>query len=311
MDIEGKKILVTGAHGFLGKPLLELLENEKPAQIIAPRSVEYDLTKEEDVKKLFSKTKPDIVIHAAGRVGGIEYNRNNPGTAYYENAMMGTLMVHYSHLAGVKKFVGIGSVCAYPKIVPVPTSEEHLWDGYPEETNGPYGIAKKMMLVQIDAYRKQYGFNGVYLLQVNLYGPHDHFNEKDSHVIGAMIYKFAKAKKNNEKEVVLWGDGSPTREFLYVEDAARAIVLATKKMETSEPINIGSGEEVSIKELAQIISAEIGYAGKIIWDKTKPNGQPRRLFDSSRAKKMIGFEAKTKFAQGIRKTVEWYLKDKV
>ncbi|MFH1306942.1 MAG: GDP-L-fucose synthase [Candidatus Micrarchaeota archaeon] len=310
MDLKDKTILVTGGHGFLGKPLIKMLENKGAKEIIAPKRKEYNLVKEGDVKKLFEKYKPDVVIHAAARVGGIEYNRKNPGSVYYENAMMNNLIVHYSYLAKVKKFVGIGSVCAYPKIVKTPTKEEMLWDGYPEETNAPYGMAKKMMLVQLQAYREQYGFDGVYLLQVNLYGPGDHFNDKDSHVIGAMVYKFDKAKEEGKGEVVLWGDGSPTREFLYVDDAARAIVMAAEKLESGEAVNIGSGEEISIKKLAEIVSKEIGYEGEIKWDTSKPNGQPRRLFDSSKAKKLFGFEAKVKFNEGLKKTIEWYMENK-
>lgn len=309
VDIKNKRILITGAHGFLGKPLLPLLEKEKPKEIIAPSSSEYDLRYESEASSLFEDTKPDIVIHMAAKVGGIEYNKKNPASVYYDNLMMNTLVQHYSYLHGVQKFVGIGSVCEYPKSVPVPTKEEHLWLGYPEETNAPYGMAKKMMLIQSQAYAQQYKFNAAHLLQANLYGPNDHFNDKDSHVIGAMIYKFEKAKEEGKKEVILWGDGSPTREFLYVDDAAQAIVLATKNLNTPEPVNVGSGFEISIKNLSELISKQIGYNGKIIWDKTKPNGQPRRLFDSSKAKKLFGFEAKTNFDAGIKKTIDWYLKN--
>lgn len=308
MDIKGKKILVTGAHGFLGKPLCTLLESLSPAQIIAPRSKEYDLTREAEVASLFEDTSPDAVIHAAARVGGIEDNRTHPGEIYYKNTMMNTLMVHHAHLNKVQKFVGVGSVCAYPKVAPIPFKEENLWDGYPEETNAPYGISKKTMLVQIQAYRQQYKFPGVFLLPVNLFGPGDHFNDTSSHVISAMVYKFDNAIRKKEKKVVLWGDGSPTREFLYVEDAARAITLALQKLDTPLPVNIGSGEEVSIKRLSSLVSSFMGYAGEIKWDASKPNGQPRRLFDSSRAKELMGFEAKTKFEAGLKNTIEWYQK---
>ncbi|PIT83946.1 GDP-fucose synthetase [Candidatus Micrarchaeota archaeon CG10_big_fil_rev_8_21_14_0_10_45_29] len=310
MEFKGKRILVTGGHGFLGTPLCNQLESLSPSEIIAPRSKEYDLTREAEVKALFEDCSPDAVIHAAARVGGIEDNRTHPGEIYYKNAMMNTLMVHHAHLNKVQKFVGVGSVCAYPKVAPIPFKEENLWDGYPEETNAPYGMSKKMMLIQIQAYREQYKFPGVFLLPVNLYGPGDHFNDTSSHVISAMIYKFEKAIANKEKKVTLWGDGSPTREFLYVEDAARAISLALQKLDTHLPVNIGSGEEVSIKKLSELVSSFLGYEGEIIWDTSKPNGQPRRLFDSSRANKLMGFEAKTTFEDGLRKTIEWYMKNK-
>ncbi|MFH0927251.1 MAG: GDP-L-fucose synthase [Candidatus Micrarchaeota archaeon] len=310
MELEGKRVLITGAHGFLGRPLLALLKGEKPEGIIAPLSSEYDLRKEEDARRLFEKERPQVVIHAAARVGGIEYNRKNPASVYYDNLMINTNVVHCCHLHKVQKLVAVGSVCSYPKNCPIPTKEESLWDGYPEETNAPYGLAKKIMLVQMQAYRAQYGLSGAHLLQVNLYGPGDHFNGTDSHVIAAMIYKFEKAKRERLKKVLLWGDGSPTREFLYVDDAARAIILAAKKMDSPLPANVGSGEEISIRNLSQIISREIGYGGKIEWDATKPNGQPRRLFDSGRAKELFGFEAQVKFEEGLKKTVKWYLENR-
>jgi len=307
-EISGKRVLLTGGHGFLGTPLAKLLEAEKPAQLICPHSNEYNLCEQEDVRKLFHSYSPDIVIHAAGRVGGIEETSKHPAEFYYQNLMMGANVIEEARKAGAKKLVAIGTVCSYPKTIPLPFKEEDFWAGYPEETNAPYGLAKKMMLVQLQAYRKQYGFNGIYLIPVNLYGPGDHFNTTSSHVIAAMICKFVKAAKSGEEKVILWGDGSPTREFLYVDDCARAIVLAAKNYDGAEPVNIGSGYEISIKQLAQIISKKAGFEGKIEWDTSRPNGQPRRLFDHARAKKLFGFEAKISFDEGIERAIEDFKK---
>jgi len=256
---------------------------------------------------LFRDARPDIVIHAAGKVGGIGETRARPADFYYQNMMMGALTIEEARKSKVQKLVAIGTVCAYPKVIPVPFKESDLWNGYPEETNAPYGLAKKMMLVQLQAYRKQYGFNGIYLIPVNLYGPGDHFNDTSSHVISAMIYKFTEAKRKGEKSVMLWGTGKPTREFLYVDDCARAIVLAAKKYDSEEPVNIGSGQEISIMTLAKLIARKTGYTGKLVWDRSRPDGQPRRLFDSARARKFFGFRAAMPFEKGIELTIKDYL----
>ncbi|MDO8339037.1 MAG: GDP-L-fucose synthase [Candidatus Burarchaeum sp.] len=310
MELRGKRILLTGGHGFLGAPLSKLLEAEKPSELIRPHSSEYDLCEQADVRKLFKDSQPEIVIHAAGKVGGIGETRQHPGDFYYQNLMMGALTIDEARKAGVKKLVAIGSVCAYPREIPLPFKEENLWAGYPEETNAPYGLAKKMMLVQLQAYRQQYGFNGIYLIPVNLYGPGDHFNDSSSHVISAMIYKCVKANAEGAESVTFWGDGKPTREFLYVDDCARAIVLAAKKYDGSEPVNVGSGQEISILQLAKLVVEKTGFRGEVVWDKSKPGGQPRRLFDSSRAKKYFGFEASMPFDKGIALTIADYVKNK-
>ena len=260
------------------------------------------------MRKLFKDSHPDIVIHAAGKVGGIGETRLHPGDFYYQNLMMGALTIEEARTAGVSKLIAVGTVCAYPKDITVPFKEQDLWNGYPEETNAPYGLAKKMMLVQLQAYRRQFGFNGVYLIPVNLYGPGDHFNDISSHVISAMIYKFTEAKESGKREVVLWGTGKPTREFLYVDDCARAIVLAAKKYDGAEPVNVGSGQEISIRALAGLIAKEVGYTGKLAWDTSRPDGQPRRLFDSSRARKWFGFKAQMQFEKGLRLTIQDYMK---
>jgi GDP-L-fucose synthase len=265
------------------------------------------LVNNEDVKKLYGDTKPDIVIHLAARVGGIGANKQNPGRFFYDNLMMGVQMMEQGRLAGIEKFVAVGTICAYPKFSPVPFREEDLWNGYPEETNAPYGLAKKMLLVQAQAYRQQYGFNAIYLLPVNLYGPGDNFDPESSHVIPALIKKCINAIKNEDKEVVIWGTGKPTREFIFVEDAAEGIVLATEKYNKSAPINIGSGFEISIKDLADLITKLTGFKGRIVWDTSKPDGQPRRRLDISKAEAEFGFKAETKFKEGLRKTIEWYL----
>lgn len=303
-SIKNKVVLVTGGAGFLGKHVVTELKREKPKKILIPRSSEYDLREVKNVKKLVKGV--DIAIHLAANVGGIGYNQEHPAELFYDNLMMGTLMLHEAYLAGVEKFVSIGTICAYPKFTPVPFSEDSIWEGYPEETNAPYGLAKKMQLVQAQAYRDQYGFNAIYLLPTNLYGPHDNFKPESSHVIPALIKKFIEAKKNVAPEIVVWGTGAPTREFLYVEDAAKAIVLATKKLNTSDPVNLGSNYEISIAELAHLIGDIVGFTGRIVFDTSKPDGQPRRKIDTSRAKKEFNFESQVTFKDGLKKTIEWY-----
>ena len=301
-----KRVVVTGGAGFLGSHLVAKLKKRGVAEehIIIPRSKTHDLR---DPKVCAEVVRgADIVIHLAAVVGGIGYNREIPGKMFYDNILMGTHMMEESRKAGVKKFVAIGTICAYPKFAPIPFKEEDLWNGYPEETNAPYGLAKKMMLVQSIAYRQQYGFNSIFLLPVNLYGPGDNFSEKSSHVIPALIKKFVEAKNNNSPEVVVWGSGKPTREFLYVEDAAEAIVLATEKYDKSDPVNIGAGFEISIKDLAEKIKDIVGFEGKIIWDASKPDGQPRRMLSTYRAEKEFGFNSTTSFEHGINKTIASY-----
>lgn len=306
--LKNKTILVTGGAGFLGSHLIELLKKEKPKKLIIPRSNEHDLRNIKDVRKVLKNV--DIVIHLAANVGGIGYNQDHPAELFYDNLIMGTQMMHEAYKAGVEKFVSIGTICAYPKFTPVPFKEEDIWIGYPEETNAPYGLAKKMQLVQSQAYREQYGFNSIYLLPTNLYGPGDNFDPKSSHVIPALIKKFVEAKENNADEVIVWGTGSPTREFLYVEDAARAIVEATKKYNKPGPINLGSSFEISIAELAHLIGDLVGYKGKIIFDTSKPDGQPRRKIDTTKAKEEFDFESNITFKEGLKKTIEWYKKNR-
>lgn len=304
MDLKKKRILVTGGAGFLGSRIVSLLEKRGCKEIVIPRSAKYDLRNPGIAKRVVKDV--EIVIHLAAKVGGIGFNREKPGELFYDNLIMGVHLMEESRKAGVEKFVGIGTICQYPKFTPVPFKEKDLWNGYPEETNAPYGLAKKMLLVQAQAYRKQYGFNAIHLMPVNLYGPGDNFDPKSSHVIPALIKKFVDAKKRKDKHVVVWGTGKPTREFLYVEDAARAIVLAAEKYDKPEPVNIGSSFEISIKELANLIKKLTGYKGKIVWDKTKPDGQPRRKLDTTRAKKEFGFSAKISFKEGLKKTIDWY-----
>jgi GDP-L-fucose synthase len=301
-----KKILVTGGAGFLGSSIAKKLKErgvyEKDIRI--PRSKDMDLRKWENCVEVVNDI--DIVIHLAARVGGIGFNRKFPATLFYDNAIIGIQLIEAARQEGVAKFVAIGTVCAYPKYTPIPFKEDNLWDGYPEETNAPYGLAKKMLLVQSQAYRQQYGLNSIFLLPVNLYGPGDNFDLESSHVIPALIRKFTEALEDNKKEVMVWGTGKASREFLYVEDAARAIILATEKYDKSDPVNIGAGFEIKIKDLVELIADITGFQGKIKWDTTKPDGQPRRCLDVSRAKKEFGFEAKTDFRKGIEKTIEWY-----
>ncbi|EKD86437.1 MAG: hypothetical protein ACD_37C00283G0003 [uncultured bacterium] len=311
MQLKNKKILVTGGNGFLGSYVINELLSKGIArkQIFTPSSKEIDLRKLEDCKKAV-KGK-DIIIHLAAVVGGIGANRENPGSFFYDNLMMGVQLIEASRLAEVKKFIAIGTVCAYPKFAPIPFKEEDIWEGYPEETNAPYGLAKKMLLVQSQAYRQQYGFKSIYLLPVNLYGPGDNFDPKSSHVIPALIKKVYEAKLKKNPYVEIWGSGRATREFLYVEDAARGIVLATQKYESSEPVNLGSGMEISIKDLIKLICKLMNYKGEIRWDRTKPDGQPRRSLDVSRAKREFGFVAKVDFQEGIKRTIDWYTDQKI
>ena len=303
----GKRVAVTGGAGFLGSFVVAKLRDRGCQDIFVPRSREYDLVEMESVKRLYRDAHPDMVIHLAARVGGIGANRANPGKFFYDNLLMGTQLMEQGRLSGIEKFVAVGTVCSYPKFTPIPFREEHLWDGYPEETNAPYGLAKKMLLVQSQSYRAQYGFNSIFLLPVNLYGPGDNFDLEQSHVVPALIRKCLEAKESGSAEIVCWGDGTPTREFLYVEDCAEAIVLATEKYEGAEPVNIGAGREISIKELVEQIAAITGFQGHMIWDTSKPNGQPRRCLDTSRAREFFGFTAKTDFRDGLKKTIDWYL----
>lgn len=305
--LTNKRITVTGGAGFLGTYVVRKLRESGGQNIFVPRSKDYNLVDNEAVKRLYQDSKPDIVIHLAAVVGGIGANRENPGKFFYDNLMMGIQMMERGRLSGIDKFVAIGTVCAYPKFTPVPFKEEDLWNGYPEETNAPYGLAKKMLLVQAQAYRQQYGFNAIFLLPVNLYGPGDNFDPQSSHVIPALIKKCVDATKSGEEEIVVWGTGKPTREFIYVEDAAEGIVLATEKYNKSEPVNLGSDFEISTKALVSLIARLTGFKGRITWDTSKPDGQPRRRLDTSRAEREFGFRAKTKFEEGLRKTIKWYL----
>ena len=303
----GKKILVTGGAGFLGSFIIEKLLNKKgvdSVNIRIPRSSSMDLRKWENCVKAVEDT--NIVIHLAAKVGGIGFNRKYPATLFYDNAIMGIQVMEAARLEGVEKFVAIGTVCAYPKYTSVPFKEEDLWNGYPEETNAPYGIAKKILLVQAQAYRKQYGFNAIYLLPVNLYGPMDNFHSEYSHVIPALIKKMVDAKLEGKNEVVVWGTGKPSREFLYVEDAAEGILLATEKYNKPDPVNLGTGREITIKELVNLIAELTGYEGKIVWDTSKPDGQPRRYLDTGKAKEEFGFKAKVDLTEGLKRTIEWY-----
>jgi GDP-L-fucose synthase len=305
-----KCVLVTGGAGFLGSFVVEKLQKRGCEDIFIPRKENYDLVEMEAVRRLYRDVKPNIVIHLAAKVGGIGANRTNPGKFFYDNLMMGVQMMEVGRQVGIEKFVAIGTICAYPKFAPIPFEEEHLWNGYPEETNAPYGLAKKMLLVQAQAYRQQYGFNTIYLLPVNLYGPRDNFDLETSHVIPALIRKCIEAKERRDDHIVAWGDGSPTREFLYAEDAAEGILLATELYNKSDPVNLGSASEISIKDLLKTIARLTGFEGKIVWDTSKPNGQPRRKLDIHRAKQEFGFQAQTPFEQGLRKTIKWYVKNR-
>ncbi len=306
MNISSKRVMVTGGSGFLGRHVVESLRKHGCLDVIVVRKAQHDLTSEPDVRRLFQEIKPDIVIHLAAVVGGIGANRDNPGTFFYQNVMMGALTMEQARLGGVKKFVGVGTICEYPKLAPVPFLERDLWNGYPEETNAPYGIAKKMLLVQGMAYREQYAFDAIHVLPVNLYGPHDNFDPASSHVIPALIRKFLEAVEAGADEVVCWGTGSATREFLYVEDCAEAIVLATESYDRPEPVNLGAGFEISIRDLAELIASLIGFRGRLTFDRTKPDGQPRRSLDITRARNAFGFAASTDFRTGLMRTIEWY-----
>src|SRR6476469_2561391 len=300
------RVVVTGAAGFLGSFVVDQLRAKGCRQIVVPRSQDYDLVQMDAVKQLYRDAKPDLVIHLAARVGGIGANQANPGRFFYDNLMMGTQLIEVGRQRGLKKFVATGTICAYPKFAPIPFKEDDIWNGYPEETNAPYGLAKKMMLAQSQAYRQQYGFHSIVLFPVNLYGPRDNFDLETSHVIPALIRKCAEAQEIAASEIILWGDGTPTREFLYVEDAAEGILLAAEQYDDSRPLNLGTGEEISINGLATMIAAEVGYTGRITWDKTKPNGQPRRCLDVSRIKQAIGLPAKHSLRDGLKKTIAWF-----
>ena len=308
LDLAKARVLVTGGSGFLGSHVMEeLAERGLPtAQVIAPRSSEYDLVQSDSVDRLLHDSRPDVVLHLAAVVGGIGANRARPGEFFYKNLMMGAQLMEGARRSGVQKFVTVGTVCSYPKYSPIPFKEDDLWNGYPEETNAPYGIAKKALLVQGQAYRRQYGFQSIHLLVVNLYGPRDDFDPEASHVIPALIRKCLEARDQGRDQVVVWGDGSPTREFLYVKDAAQGIVLATELYSDPEPVNLGSGNEISIRQLVATVAELTGFRGEIIWDTSRPNGQPRRCLDTSRARQRFGFEATTSLEDGLHRTVEWY-----
>lgn len=307
IDLVHKRIVVTGGAGFLGTHLSAQLKSAGCRSVFSPTRSQYDLTRIDAVERLFSDYRPQILIHLAAVVGGIGANRANPGSFFYANAIMGIQLLEAARTYRVEKSVVLGTICAYPKFTPLPFREEDLWNGYPEETNAPYGLAKKMLLVQCQAYREQYGMNAIFLLPVNLYGPGDNFDPESSHVIPALIRKCVEAVRDGKDEIVLWGDGSPTREFLYVEDAAHGILLATRFYDKSPPINLGSGMEITIRDLAMTIARMTGFTGRIMWDASQPNGQPRRCLDVTRAESEFGFRAATPFEDGLRKTIDWYL----
>ena len=301
-----KRVCVTGGAGFLGSFVVDKLQARGAAEVIVPRKRDYDLVDPVAVQRMLDDAQPDLIIHLAALAGGIGINLSRPADFFYENLMMGVPLMHAAWKNGVAKFVALGTICSYPESPPLPFKEENLWDGYPEETNAPYGLAKKMLLVQAQAYRQQYDYNAIYLLPVNLYGPRDNFNLKTSHVIPALIRKFTEAQARSDSQVELWGDGSPTREFLYVADAAEGILLAAEIYNGGEPVNLGAGSEISIKDLAELIGRLTGYEGEFAWDTSKPNGQPRRALDVQRAKEYFGFEAQMPFEEGLRRTIEWF-----
>jgi GDP-L-fucose synthase len=305
LNLASKRVAVTGGSGFLGRHVVAALER-RGASVLVPRKAQYDLRRETDVERMYAALRPDVVVHLAAVVGGIGANRELPGQFFFENVMIGALVMEHARLAGVEKFVGVGTICSYPKLAPVPFLERDLWNGYPEETNAPYGIAKKMLLVQGQAYRAQYGFNAVHLLPVNLYGPHDNFDPRSSHVIPALIRKCVEAVETGAPDVACWGTGNATREFLYVEDAAEAIALATERYDGSEPVNIGAGFEIGIRELAKLIAELTGFTGRLTFDRSKPDGQPRRMLDVTRARDSFGFTASTPFREGLQRTIDWY-----
>lgn len=302
-----KRVWVTGGAGFLGSFIVEGLRERGAREIYAPRSREYDLRDINAIRRALKDLRPDLIIHAAARVGGIGANRKHPADFFYDNLIMGAQLMHESYTTGVDKFVALGTVCAYPKYTPVPFHEDEIWNGYPEETNAPYGLAKKMMLVQSQTYRQQYGFNSLFLLPVNLYGPRDNFDPESSHVIPALIRKCIEAKESGADSIQVWGDGSPTREFLYVEDAAEGILLAAERYNASEPVNLGSSYEISIKDLVELIARLTGFEGKLVWDTSQPNGQPRRKLDTTRAQQEFGFVSGTPFEEGLRRTIAWWV----
>jgi len=301
-----RRVVVTGGAGFLGSFVVEQLRARGAEFVFVPRRHEYDLRDAAAIRRLYEQTRPDVVIHLAAVVGGIGANRRHPGRFFYDNAVMGIQLIELARQFGVGKFVCVGTVCSYPKFTPVPFRETDLWAGYPEETNAPYGLAKKMLLVQLQAYRQEYGFSGIYLIPTNLYGPRDHFDLENSHVIPALIRKCVEAQERGEPKIVVWGTGRATREFLYVEDAAEAIVLAAERYDGPEPINLGSGEEISIRELVDLIRELTGYGGDVEWDTSQPDGQPRRRVDTTRAREWLGWEARTPLREGLRRTIEWY-----
>ncbi|MBO4553109.1 GDP-L-fucose synthase [bacterium] len=306
MNFTEKRICVTGGLGFLGSHLIDRLKARGCQNVFIADRDKYDLTKEAEIIRMYEEIKPDIVIHLAAVVGGIGANREHPGSFYYLNMVMGAMLIEQARLHKIEKFVALGTICAYPKFTPVPFKETDLWLGYPEETNAPYGLAKKMMMVQLQAYRQEYDFHGIYLLPVNLYGPRDNFDDRSSHVIPALIKKCVEAKEAGRDSIEVWGTGKATREFFYVEDAAEAIALAAERYDGIEPVNLGAGFEISIKDLVELIAKLTGFEGKIVWDSSKPDGQPRRCLDTSRAKEYFGFEAHTNFEEGLKKTIDWY-----
>lgn len=299
-------IVVTGGAGFLGSAVVKLLRERGSTRLFIPRRAEYDLTRESEVIRLYRDTRPGVVIHLAALVGGIGANQRSPGRFFYDNLVMGAFLMEQARLAGVRKFVAVGTVCSYPKLAPIPFREDHLWIGYPEETNAPYGLAKKVLLVQSHAYRDQYGLNSIFLLPANLYGPGDHFDPDRSHVIPALIKRCFDAIRKGQQEIVVWGDGTATREFLYVDDGAEGIVLATERYDKPDPVNLGSGTEISIRSLAALIASLTGFEGGIAWDTTKPSGQPRRRLDTTRAEWEFGFRARVEITEGLRRTIDWY-----
>lgn len=305
-NLEGQRVVVTGGAGFLGRKVCALLESRGCSEVLVPRRVDYDLTTEPAVERLYADYQPDIVLHLAAEVGGIGANMDNPGRYFYANMAMALHLIEHARRSGIKKFVQVGTICAYPKFCPVPFNEDELWSGYPEETNAPYGIAKKAAMVMLDAYRRQYGLDGAYVLPVNLYGPYDNFDLHTSHVIPALIRKCVAARDSGDASMVCWGTGSVSREFLYVDDAAEGIVLAAERLDEPVPVNLGTGMEITIKDLVELIAKLTGFTGAIEWDASKPDGQPRRCLDTERAKSMIGFEAAVGFEEGLRRTIEWW-----
>ncbi len=305
---QNRRVCVTGGAGFLGSFVVEKLHEHGAREVFVPHIEDYDLLILADIQRMLADARPDVILHLAALVGGIGANRERPAEFFYANLMMGVQLIHEAWKHGVEKLLAVGTICAYPKFTPIPFKEENLWDGYPEETNAPYGLAKKMLLVQAQAYRQQYGFNAIFPLPVNLYGPRDNFDLETSHVIPALIRKCLEAKERGDDQVILWGDGTPTREFLYVEDAAEGLVLAAERYNGAEPFNLGSGREIRIRDLAELIARLTGFQGKIAWDTSKPNGQPRRALDTSRAEKFFGFRASTSFEEGLQRTIDWYQK---